>query len=123
MNEVNFCPRCGKRAMPSGVHTCAPQQALTANDQLRFALAEEQATTMQLLDLLAEFCHRVDIGEVRSKTTYAKFKQALSEATNDNPYLLEVIAKVLEEVDCHSNADDLRKGNWIPEAVKCKFTR
>lgn len=42
-------------------------------------LAKENA---ELRALVQEFCDRVDRGEVRSKTTYAKFKAALARSTD-----------------------------------------
>ena len=45
------------------------QQRLTAADELNDLMR----------GLMQEFCDRVDRGEVRSKTTYAKFKAALSQ--------------------------------------------
>lgn len=49
----------------------AAQAAEKRVDELEAQLAERDA-------LLREFCDRVERGEVRSKTTYAKFKAALS---------------------------------------------
>lgn len=35
----------------------------------------------EMLEAMQEFCHRVDRGEVRSKRTYAKFKELIKSAT------------------------------------------
>jgi hypothetical protein len=40
-------------------------------------LDELQARADGLAELMEWFCHRVEIGEVRSKTTYARFRAAL----------------------------------------------
>jgi len=41
------------------------------------------AAAPQMLEALEEFCARVDAGEVRSKRTYAKFKELIKAAKGE----------------------------------------
>ena len=64
----------------------SPEHAAQVADEMGYQCDALQQRLTVAEQLMQEFCDRVDRGEVRSKTTYAKFKDALKPAAQHQGY-------------------------------------